>query len=272
MLPCSIVSTSIALPGISGIESFIDLLRHTPLEFSTDTVDLPASDLLPIRLKRRMSRLIQMTVSTTFQARQSCAGSADAPLVYGSANGEINTIGSVLNEIFQEPPLVSPSAFHNSVHNSAPGYWSILTRLHHASTTISAGETTFGCALLQAAAMLSDRDPFVQLTVGDEKIQVPQWADPGHTNIDFCGSMVLSRHTSGDALAHIIDLRHMHGPEATEYQKEAHPIRIASGYRHPCAAFYVLLEFLHAPSSSGRIKLVEGDPESGCIGMTIERS
>ncbi|GEM_PF-2559904 len=271
MLPCSIMSTSIALPGISGIETFIDLLHHGPLEFISDTVDIPASDLLPARLKRRMSRLIQMTVSTTFQARQAWDDSADAPLVFGSANGEINTIGSVLSDIFKEPPLVSPSAFHNSVHNSAPGYWSILTKLHHASTTISAGETTFGCTLMQAAAMLSNHTPIVQMTVGDEKIQIPQWADPGHTSIDFCGSMILARDTSGEGIARVIEVRHVHGREATEYLKEAQPIRIAARHRHPCAAFYVLLEFLHSPSTLGCIRLVEGDPETGCIGMTIEK-
>ena len=47
---------------------------------------------------------------------------------------------------------VSPTSFHNSVHNAPAGYWSIATGSRLASTSICAYDVSFAAGLLEAAA------------------------------------------------------------------------------------------------------------------------
>jgi hypothetical protein len=49
-----------------------------------------------------------------------------------------------------EPALVSPTRFHNSVHNAAAGYWTIGAECVRPYTALSAGEHSFGAGLLEA--------------------------------------------------------------------------------------------------------------------------
>ena len=50
--------------------------------------------------------------------------------------------------------LISPTDFHNSVHNAAAGYWSIAAGARAASTTISAHDGSFGAGLLEACSQV----------------------------------------------------------------------------------------------------------------------
>ena len=48
------------------------------------------------------------------------------------------------------PAQVSPTRFHNSVHNAAAGYWSIAAESTRPYTALAAGEHSFGAGLLEA--------------------------------------------------------------------------------------------------------------------------
>jgi hypothetical protein len=62
---------------------------------------------------------------------------------------------------------VSPTKFHNSVHNAPAGYWSIATGCMESSTAISAGEATFGAGLLEAALLAQRESRAVLLAAYD---------------------------------------------------------------------------------------------------------
>ncbi len=49
---------------------------------------------------------------------------------------------------------MSPTDFHNSVHNAAAGYWSIAAHAKLSSTSLSAGNASFAAALLEAVALV----------------------------------------------------------------------------------------------------------------------
>jgi hypothetical protein len=50
---------------------------------------------------------------------------------------------------------ISPTRFHNSVHNAAAGYYSIAVACHGASTTLGAHDGSAAMGLLEAAAFVS---------------------------------------------------------------------------------------------------------------------
>ena len=138
---------------------------------------LPGDDeFIPKNVRRRISRLIAQALRVTRDAGGLDA-SPEAPLVFATANGEINTIGAILPALMPAQPQVSPTLFHNSVHNAAPGYWAILSKRLAASTTVTMGKASFEAAMLDAWTRLADGDPEVQVTAGDEAITAAPWAD-----------------------------------------------------------------------------------------------
>jgi len=214
-------------------------------------------EFIPRNVRRRLSRLILQGLQVTFEA--SDPGS-DVPLVFGTANGEIETIAALLPAVLAPDPAVSPTLFHNSVHNAAPGYWAILARRFAASTTVTAGPATFEAALLEAVWRLEDGAEQVQVTVGDEAIRTASWADPGHCERDFCGSLRLaSRPPAGEPCLGVLEsLQFDAAGDVAPRDDERLVIdgnRLPGGAAHPCASMHALLEFLLGPPAARRLRL-----------------
>ena len=62
---------------------------------------------------------------------------------------------------------VSPTSFHNSVHNAPAGYWSIATGSRLASTSVCAYDVSFAAGLLEAAAHTTVEHQPVMLIASD---------------------------------------------------------------------------------------------------------
>lgn len=113
----------------------------------------PAPALLPPNERRRAPD----TVAVSLEA--AAAACADAgrdpktlPAVFASTYGDQPITDYMCTTLATDPALVSPTRFHNSVHNAAAGYWSIATGCLGPYTALSAGEFTFAAGLLEALA------------------------------------------------------------------------------------------------------------------------
>jgi len=73
------------------------------------------------------------------------------PSVFATSNGDGAVVHTILEALAAHQP-VSPTQFHNSVHNAAAGYWSIATGSQQPTTCIAGHDATAGCALLKAVA------------------------------------------------------------------------------------------------------------------------
>lgn len=166
---------------------------------------------LPLAARRRMSRLIAMTVRATRSALSNGSDGGGHPfagtLIHASANGEINTIGSIIEALTDVEPRISPTAFSNSVHNAAPGYWSILAKNTSATTTLSLGDVSFEAGMFEAWTRLNAAEHDVVVTAGDEAIDRVPWADPGHATVDLCGALRIES-IQGPGLGMLRDVRH----------------------------------------------------------------
>ena len=76
---------------------------------------------------------------------------ARLPTVFASAHGDLGLLDAMCRTLATQPTLVSPTKFHNSVHNAAAGYWTIATGCGAASTAVAAGRCSFAAGLLEAA-------------------------------------------------------------------------------------------------------------------------
>ncbi len=287
-----ITGAAIVLPGICSNADFESEFTRQTIWRHGNRVKIPPSTLLPSRMKRRMSTLTQMAIHVTDSARREMGTAAeDCPFIFGSANGEINAIGSIMITLLGTEHFVSPTVFHNSVHNTAPGYWSILSKSHAESTTISAGLLTFEYTLLDAISRLNSGYDLIQITVGDELITVPKWADPEHCSIDLCGSFILSTEPAQSDSAGILSVEtftnlqsakvafqsavrkfkpdHIHIlPVRTQPEN---PVHLPTGYNHPCTGIIDVAAFLLCNIFSGRLLLMRYGNDNDAAIVVMEK-
>jgi hypothetical protein len=122
-------------------------------------LDLPAAE------RRRLNPLTTaaLRVAEKLAAGRERAELQDAPLVFGSADGDGAVLMKLLGAL-RAHESVSPTQFHNSVHNSPAGYWTIGLASQAASTAIACDDETFEVALLEAGLQAVVRDgPVVML-------------------------------------------------------------------------------------------------------------
>lgn len=113
-------------------------------------VKRPSPDLLPANERRRAPDTVAIALEV---ASNACAHAqrdpSSLPSVFASTHGDLAITDYMCETLASAPQLMSPTRFHNSVHNAAAGYWAIATGTTQPYTALSAGRYTFGSALLE---------------------------------------------------------------------------------------------------------------------------
>jgi hypothetical protein len=112
---------------------------------------------------------------------------SDGPVVYGSAFGEMQATADITGAIANSQPI-SPTAFQNSVYNTAPSYFSLLHGNRNEILTISSGDNT-SANVLQAAALQALTMNREVLLICSEALDIPN-IDEVNTCTDFLESGV----------------------------------------------------------------------------------
>lgn len=158
--------------GIAGVRSW---MQGEPA---------PDPSLLPTRLRRRTSPLTRVVAGCLRDlAAQTGLDLRTTALVHGSALGELKVTVDLLTALHRDDGLLSPTAFHNSVHNTPMGYVSIATANRDVSTSIAAGESTTAMALLEATCLLQCGTSNVAVIVADEALPDPLGPVPGYPSL-----------------------------------------------------------------------------------------
>jgi hypothetical protein len=145
-------------PGAANWDAFRDIVGGRA-QSGTDA--RPAADVLPANERRRAPESVLLAAAVAGQAvSMSGLEASSLPCVFASAHGDQTITNYMCETLAETPTELSPTKFHNSVHNAPAGYWTIATHCHASSSAVSGGETTFGAGLLEAAtlAVADDRD------------------------------------------------------------------------------------------------------------------
>lgn len=154
-------------PGMKGWLKSAPILRGQSPYFE-EAIELDAPTILTGRERRRSSPTVRLALNVAQEAVNQAGIPADEiAAVFGSSVGSGLEVHQILDALTKPGMPVSPTQFHNSVHNSAVGYWCIATSCHQASTSIGCYDYTFPAALLKAAAQTVTEDRPVVLSVFD---------------------------------------------------------------------------------------------------------
>ena len=168
-----ILGIGLLAPGLDGWAASRPILAGAQ-PWMRRPVVLPAPGILPATERRRAGAVIRLALAVAGEA-VAASGLDPAALrsVFATSNGDGPTVGAVLDAISRPDGFVSPTLFHNSVHNAAAGYWSIGVGSQRPATSIGCHDGTFGAALMKAMAECCVECEPVLLVVYDVPFPAP---------------------------------------------------------------------------------------------------
>jgi hypothetical protein len=189
-------------PGMPDWASAAAVLRGE-LPYAPAPSVLPVPTLLPSAERRRASRVIKLSLGLGLQAVAHAGADAATLATVFSASGADGHNGHALCEqLATDDRQVSPTRFHNSVHNAAAGYWGIATRCMAPCQVIAAFDASFGAGLLDALAQVACSGEPVLLVAYDSEYPQPLFAK--RDTPDCAGvALVLSPQRSAASIAGI---------------------------------------------------------------------
>jgi hypothetical protein len=73
------------------------------------------------------------------------------PAVFASSGADSETNSAILMALMTPSRELSPTKFHNSVHNAPSGYWGVAMQSREAVTSLSCHDASFAAGLLEAS-------------------------------------------------------------------------------------------------------------------------
>ena len=112
-------------PGASTWDAFRDVVSGGAPSGASER---PVADVLPPNERRRAPESVLLAAAAAGQAvRMSGRDAATLPCVFASAHGDQVITDYMCQTLATAPLELSPTKFHNSVHNAPAGYWTIAT-------------------------------------------------------------------------------------------------------------------------------------------------
>jgi hypothetical protein len=129
------------------------LAGRTPYVRQSTAVPIPEG--LPPAERRRIGLVVKLALGVGLQAISTAGVAPDnLPTVFASSGGDGENCHEICQALANDEKLISPTRFHNSVHNAAAGYWSIATRSKAASNALCAFDWSFAAGLLEAVTQV----------------------------------------------------------------------------------------------------------------------
>jgi hypothetical protein len=154
-------------PGLAGWTPSRPILCGAA-PFRPDTVALPQVAQLPAAERRRTGAAVRLAIAAGLEAiAQSGRDACDMATVFTSSGSDGETIDAILTVLASNQRDISPTRFHNSVHNAASGYWALACAATAPSTSLCGHDGSFAAGLLDAAAQASVDQRPVTLIASD---------------------------------------------------------------------------------------------------------
>jgi hypothetical protein len=137
-------------PGLENWPQAAAILRAEQA-YAPARCALPVPPGLPPAERRRTGAAVRVALAVATAAAEA-AGRAPATLatVFAASGGDGDNCHAICEVLAGDERFISPTRFHNSVHNAPAGYWSIAAQAMAPSTSLAAYDASFAAGLLEA--------------------------------------------------------------------------------------------------------------------------
>ena len=142
-------------PGLAGWSGARDAICGVA-PFVMAATAIPPPEALPATERRRASKPVRLALAAGLEAAAAAGRPPrDLVTVFASSTGDGDNLHAICEALASDDRLISPTRFHNSVHNAPAGYWGIATGSTRAADSIAAFDASFGAGLLEAFARIA---------------------------------------------------------------------------------------------------------------------
>ena len=160
-------------PGLSGWSLSVPILNDTQAFVHTPTI-VPPPEMLPPAERRRVGVPVKIALAVGKEAfTHADKDMSLAATVFSSSGGDGDNVNAICEVLATAEREVSPTRFHNSVHNAAAGYWGIAAQSREASTSLCCYDDSFAAGLLEAAVQTQTESVPVALIAYDQPYPEP---------------------------------------------------------------------------------------------------
>lgn len=155
MRPLTAVIEGIGLigPGLDGWAKAQAILRGE-VPFVMQPATIPAPTVLPPAERRRTGTVVKLALGAGLAAIEHAGlDAAQLATVFASSGADGDNCHAICEALASSDRLISPTRFHNSVHNAPAGYWGIATGATAPATVLCAYDASLGAGLLEAVSM-----------------------------------------------------------------------------------------------------------------------
>jgi hypothetical protein len=241
-------------PGLEGWPSTRVVLAGTR-PYAASAVSPPTAGLLPPAERRRAGMTARLAIAAGAEALvQAGRDPAEMAMVFAASGGDGETIHEILAVLATLHREVSPTRFHNSVHNASSGYWALATGSRAPSISLSGYDDSFAAGLLEAAVQVTVCDRPVTLIAYDVPYPEPLHAARPIASV-FGMALVLAPRRAERVLASLtVAISDVVGPATEMANPELELLRLGN----PAARGLPLLQAI-ACAEAGSIRLSELD-------------
>lgn len=187
-------------PGLYGWDETKHVLAGTAVHDRNQTTRYEEK-FLPANERRRASPIVRLAIDAGFEALSHCAADASGiATVFATSGGDGSAVHDICSALATQQRDVSPTRFHNSVHNAPAGYWNIAADSQQPSTTVCGYDASFAIGLLEAATLVVTRQMDVLLVACDMPFPFPL-ANVRPMRSSFAVGFVLRPKYSADTIA-----------------------------------------------------------------------
>jgi hypothetical protein len=135
---------------------------------------LPVPQSLPSTERRRTGTPVRLTLAVGLEATaRAGADPGTLATVFTSSGGDGQNCHEICQALATTERQLSPTRFHNSVHNAAAGYWGIATGATAASNALCAYDASFTAGLFEALIQVAVERTAVLLIAYDASYPEP---------------------------------------------------------------------------------------------------
>ena len=149
----SVDAVGVLAPGLPDWETARAVLAGQ-CGYMAASLDAPQPKCLAPAERRRSSPTVRLAIATAEQALQQTALTPQDMAMVFSSYEAAGLITHQLCEVLAGSREVSPTQFHNSVHNAPSGYYSIAMNARRAGSSVCRGEWSFAAGLLNAVVQV----------------------------------------------------------------------------------------------------------------------
>ena len=172
-LKASIEGIGVLGPGLPDWAMTARVLTEAAPWVPAPTV-LPAAVSLPSAERRRTGTVVRLTLAVGLEAvGRAGIDPVRLPTVFTSSGGDGENCHEMCEALATPERQLSPTRFHNSVHNAPAGYWGIATGATAAANSLCAHDASFGAGLLETLCQVAVEHTPVLLIAYDASYPEP---------------------------------------------------------------------------------------------------